>query len=149
VTRLIDQLSRRFSVTGGWEGTASGAAIFTTTYGSPDQEKIQPALTGFADQAYTGNGIVFGAILARISLFSQARFAYQDLTDEHLWGADQSDGRKATGLRKLEHPWPNGTTGELLARMVQDADLAGNAYIWDNGRPPGSSAPGSGDDRFP
>jgi phage portal protein BeeE len=131
--RLIDRLSRRFDAAGGWEGNASGAAVFTTTYGSPDREAILPNLTAFANEAYSGNSIVFGAILARLSLFSQARFAYQDLGDEHLWGADVTDGRRATGLRKLERPWPNGTTGELLARMIQDADLAGNAYIWDNG----------------
>jgi hypothetical protein len=131
--RLIDRLSRRFDAAGGWEGNASGAAIFTTTYGSPDREAILPNLTAFANEAYSGNSIVFGAILARLSLFSQARFAYQDLGDEHLWGTDVTDGRRATGLRKLERPWPNGTTGELLARMIQDADLAGNAYIWDNG----------------
>jgi hypothetical protein len=28
----------------------------------------------------------------------------------------------------LEKPWTNGTTGDLLTRMIQDADLAGNFY---------------------
>ena len=28
----------------------------------------------------------------------------------------------------LEHPWPNATTGDLLARAIQDVDLAGNFY---------------------
>jgi phage portal protein BeeE/CheY-like chemotaxis protein len=31
-------------------------------------------------------------------------------------------------LKVLENPWPGGTTGELLQRMIQDADLAGNFY---------------------
>jgi phage portal protein BeeE len=33
----------------------------------------------------------------------------------------------------LENPWPNGSTGELLVRMEQDASMAGNAYIRDAG----------------
>lgn len=128
MARLIDRFARRY-----WEGEMSGAAILTTTYGSPDRETIQPGIVRFADQSYAGNGIVFGAILARLSLFSQASFTFQDMSDGHLYGAYETDGRRPQSLRKLENPWPNGTTGELLARMIQDADLAGNAYIWDAG----------------
>jgi phage portal protein BeeE len=36
-------------------------------------------------------------------------------------------------LQKLERPWPDGTSGELLARMELDASVGGNAYIWDAG----------------
>ena len=36
-------------------------------------------------------------------------------------------------MLRTEQPWPGATTGELLARMIQDVDLAGNAYIWDAG----------------
>jgi hypothetical protein len=32
-------------------------------------------------------------------------------------------------LQILEGPWEGGTTGDLLTRMLQDADLAGNCYI--------------------
>jgi phage portal protein BeeE len=31
-------------------------------------------------------------------------------------------------LRLLERPWPGGTTQDLLNRVIQDADLAGNSY---------------------
>ena len=42
---------------------------------------------------------------------------------------------KGVFLAVLEEPFgPNSTTGHLLARMEQDAFLAGQAYIWD---PPG------------
>jgi phage portal protein BeeE len=83
--------------------------------------------------AYKTNSIVFGAILARMSLFSEATFAFQDLETKKLSGMFTRDGRTNTSLRKLENPWPNGQTGDLLARMLQDADLAGNAYVWDSG----------------
>ena len=46
------------------------------------------------------------------------------MDDAHLFGN--------TSLVKLEQPFgPDTTTGDLLARMEQDAFLGGNAYIWD------------------
>lgn len=126
--RLWDVWRRRYN-----ELEASGAAVFSTTYGDPGREPILPALLSSSMDAYAGNSIVFGAILARLSLFSEASFAFQDVGDKHLYGANETDGRRLQSLGKLELPWPNGTTGELLARMIQDVDLAGNAYIWDAG----------------
>jgi phage portal protein BeeE len=109
----------------------SGASVLMTSYSATGNEG--PSLIGDNKAAYAGNSVVFGAILARMSLFSEATFAFRDLADKHLSGAFEIDGRRNTALRKLEAPWPNGTTGELLARMIQDADLAGNAYVWDAG----------------
>lgn len=111
----------------------SGAAVLTTSYGLNGNELIVPSIVASARQAYTGNAVVFGAVLARLSLFSEATFAFRDLEDKSLSGMFELDGRRNTALRKLESPWPNGTTGELLIRMIQDADLAGNAFIWDAG----------------
>jgi phage portal protein BeeE len=75
-------------------------------------------------EAYTSNGIVYAVELARLSLFSQARFIWR---------------RKGSGwpgflfgdpsLDILEHPWANATTGDLLTRALQDADLNGNAFF--------------------
>jgi phage portal protein BeeE len=96
-------------------------------------EAILPMLVCDAMQAYTSNSVVFGAILARFSLFSEAKFVFRNISDKTVFGAAQTDGRRNTALRILEKPWPNGTTGELLVRMIQDADLAGNAYIWNTG----------------
>jgi Phage portal protein len=111
----------------------SGASVITTTYGLNGNESIIPMISTAAREAYTGNAVVFGAILARLSLFSEATFAFQDIGDKSLHGQYEQDGRKNTELNKLEFPWPNGTTGELLARMIQDVDLTGNAFIWDAG----------------
>lgn len=120
--RLWDRISRQQIIEG---QSFSGAAVLTTTYGSPGNEPILPTLIGQTQQAYYGNAVVFGAMLARLSLFSEAEFKFRRLSDKGLFG--NSD------LAVLEYPWPNGTTGELLARMIQDVDLAGNAYIWNAG----------------
>jgi hypothetical protein len=121
----------------GWggQGPASGASVLMTSYGQSGSEPILPALMNNTAGAYGANAIVFGAILARLMLFSEATFAFRDLTDKHLFGGFETDGRTmgARLLRKLENPWPNGTTGELLARMIQDVDLTGNCYIRDAG----------------
>jgi phage portal protein BeeE len=132
--------TRQFWLGGDWDGwggqgEASGASVLMTSYGAGGGEPILPALMTNTASAYGGNAIVFGAILARLMLFSEATFAFQDVTDRHLFGGYETDGRTlgARLLRKLENPWPNGTTGELLARMIQDVDLAGNAYVRDAG----------------
>lgn len=127
---LKSWLAQRFSAPG---IEPSGAAIITTTYGLNGNEQILPSLVEASREAYVGNSVVFGAILARIALFSETTFCFRDLKDKSLSGSFERDGRRNTALRKLENPWPNGSTGELLARMMQDADLAGNAYIWDAG----------------
>jgi phage portal protein BeeE len=127
VRTWIDGLRERFSRPG---IEPSGAAVFSTTYGLNGNEAVLPTQVADTYQAFSSNSIVFGAMLARMSLFSEATFAFRDRTDKHLFGADETDGRRLTALRKLENPWGNATTGELLARMIQDVDLAGNAYIW-------------------
>jgi Phage portal protein len=118
--RLLDRLSRRDS--GYWEGMASGAAILTSTYGSADREAILPQVAGWAQQANASDSPVFAAELVRMMLLSEAQFQFQAKDDKHLYGN--------TTLSVLEHPWPGGTSGELIARMEQDAGLAGNSYTW-------------------
>jgi len=118
--RLLDRLIRR---AGYWEGQASGAAILTTSYGSPDREAILPQVAGWASDTYGSNSVVFSAILARMMLFAEAALKLQGKADKHLY-TDQS-------LALLQEPFGDGTsTGELLVRMEQDVSLAGNAYIW-------------------
>jgi phage portal protein BeeE len=119
--RLWDRLVRR---AGYWEGQASGAAVLTTSYGSPDSEPVMPQLAAFAQQANSSSAIVFAAILVRMALFSEARPCYQAKDDKHLFGNET--------LAKLEEPFgPDTTFGELAARAQQDVSLAGNSYTWD------------------
>lgn len=89
--------------------------------GNEGTERQLTDFESYVKAGYRQNGIVFGLILARMSLFSEGTFAFQGLTDKRILGTQ--------ALRILEEPWPNGSTGELLARMEQDVSLAGNAFV--------------------
>jgi phage portal protein BeeE len=100
-----------YDVTGG--GTLGGKT-----------EDIASDFQGYVQGAYQSNGVVFACITARMLLFSEARFQYQRLRNGRpgdLFGTPE--------LAILERPWPDGTTGDLLSRALQDADLGGNAYV--------------------
>jgi len=90
----------------------------------PDKERIGNDFEAYINDAYKANGVVFSCMLARQYLFSEARFAWQRYRDGRpslMFGNPE--------LQLLERPWPSGTTGELLQRMLQDADLAGNGFF--------------------
>lgn len=103
---------------------ASGASVWST-WTAEGVERLSPTFRSYVADGYQANGIIYAVILARLMLFSEAEFKFQNLRDKHLHGDP--------GLAKLEIPWPNGSTGELLVRMEQDASLAGNAFIRDVG----------------
>lgn len=97
---------------------------FFGSWGPSDRERIENDFPGYVEGAYKRNGAVFACLAARQMVFCEARF---------LW-TRFSNGRRGdlffgTELEILETPWPGGTTGDLLAHMIQDADLAGNAYL--------------------
>lgn len=94
--------------------------VFTSTYASDGTESMIPTFQSYASDGYQGNGVVFAVILARLMLFSEAEFKFQNLSDKRLFGSPE--------LTLLEAPWPGGTTGELLARMEQDVSLCGNSF---------------------
>jgi hypothetical protein len=86
-------------------------------------ERIDPSFLGFANGAMKGNAVAFACMRARFSIFSQARFQFRRMSNGRpgdLFGTQD--------LEPLEVPWANGTTGDLLNRMLIDADLAGNSY---------------------
>jgi phage portal protein BeeE len=67
----------------------------------------------------------FAAEMVRSLVLSQARFTFRNRMSA-------ATPRRTFGNRDLallETPWPNGTTGDLLARMEWHAGLAGNAYV--------------------
>jgi hypothetical protein len=118
--RLVDRLIRR---AGYWEGIASGAAVLTTSYGSPDREAVLPQVAGWAQDSNASSSVVFSAILYRMMLFAEAAFRLQAKDDKHLFGLPS--------LALLEKPFGPGTSsGELLVRMEQDVSLAGNSFTW-------------------
>jgi phage portal protein BeeE len=97
----------------------SGAMVFSSTYGMGDSEPVLPTLNEFGTVA-ANSGPVFALISARLLLFSEA---VPRLFDDESNRADK--GR----VESLDVPWPGGHSGELLARMLMDVDLAGNAFI--------------------
>jgi HK97 family phage portal protein len=74
-------------------------------------------------EIYRTNGIVFACAAVRQRIFSEVTFRFASVNNGRI-------GRLfgTPDLSILEHPWPNGTTGELAARMIHDADTAGNFY---------------------
>jgi hypothetical protein len=87
-------------------------------------EPIASDFAGLVQGAYQRNGIVFACMLARRSLFSEARFMFRQRrsgTPGELFSLPSLD--------ILTTPWANGTTGDLLSRAIQDVDLAGNAFF--------------------
>jgi hypothetical protein len=86
-------------------------------------ERIDPSFLGFATGAMKGNAVAFACMRARFSIFAQVRFQFRRMSNGRpgdLFGTQE--------LEPLEIPWTNGTTGDLLTKMLIDADLAGNSY---------------------
>lgn len=105
---------------------ATPASYYTRPlYGMPNAETVDGSYVGFCQLAYSGNATVFAVENRRLQVFSEATLKWRSLQDKHLFGnAD---------LAKLETPWPNGSTGDLLSKMELDVALSGNAYIRDCG----------------
>ena len=86
---------------------------------------VSPAVSSTELTALQGqvNPIVAACIHARMLVFSEARFQWQRFQDGqsgNLFGNQE--------LSVVERPWVNATTGDLLSRMIVDADLYGNSY---------------------
>lgn len=93
------------------------------------QEEPDGRFVSMTNSAYKSNGIVFACMLTRMLLFSEVRFQYRQIRSGRpgkLFGSPD--------LAVLETPWPGGTTGDLLSKMIQHADLSGNAYVARTGR---------------
>lgn len=113
------QLVSQFS----FNGIGYQTGITQTLQG--DRESIGNDFVSYVNAAYKANGIVFACMLTRRSLFTEARFQFRDIRRINgrpgpLFGSE--------ALRILERPFPGGVTGDLLARVIDDADLAGNWY---------------------
>lgn len=101
-----------------------GFSALGITQTQPGQaaEKAPGDLPGYA-QLFATNPVIWACMVARQMVFSAPRFVWQRLnngTPSSLFGS--------TELRLLEAPWMGGTTQDLLSRVIQDADLAGNSY---------------------
>ena len=112
--RLLDRLRQQ-------EPQVERAMVLTQPWAAPGKEYVAPDFISWSDQGYGGNAVVFAVLNARLNLFTEATFKFRDLATKRLFGTPD--------LSLLERPWPNGTTGDLLARMEQDVFLGGNAFV--------------------
>jgi len=90
------------------------------------QEDIGHQFASLGRGAYKANGIVFAVMAVRMNLFAEARFMYRRTRGGRP--GDLFDFRDSD-LAVLRKPWPGATTVDLLTRMIQHADLAGNAFV--------------------
>jgi hypothetical protein len=109
----------------------NGGFPFSISNNTPYQKKEEPEgdFQSVIQGIYKRNGIVFACCLARQMLFSEARFQFQAIKGgrpQDLFGTQE--------LEIFEEPWPNATTGELLSRAIQDADLSGNFFVVREGK---------------
>lgn len=95
----------------------------TGTYGTQPAEPISNEFESYCQAAYAANGVVFAVMLARKLAFSAIRFQWQRINNGR-----PSEMFGSQSLAVLEQPWVGGTTQDLLTRVIDDADLAGNAY---------------------
>jgi phage portal protein BeeE len=94
------------------------------TLGGGSATELAPNnFVGLATQAYATNGVVFACMYVRQLVMSTIRFNWQRVRN-----GKPSETFGNQDLAILERPWINGTTQDLLSRMIQDADLAGNSY---------------------
>jgi hypothetical protein len=88
------------------------------------QEQPDGSFRSYVTQAYYTNPVVFACMRARRSLFTEARFQWQ-----RFHSGRPGDLFSTPALGVLETPWPNGATGDLLGKMIDWADLAGDAFV--------------------
>lgn len=86
-------------------------------------ETIDTSFVGYTLGGMKNNSIIFSCMAARQFVFSSVRFRFQRLRQ-----GKPSDMFGTPALQILESPVPGESTQDLLSRMIQDADLAGNAY---------------------
>lgn len=96
----------------------------TQTLAGQRIQAVAATLPGYA-AALRACPPAFAAQMVRALVLSQARFTFRNRpgsrTPRRLFGT--------TELSALESPWPNATTGQLLALMEWHAGLTGNAFV--------------------
>lgn len=109
------------------EFTYQGAtypAGLNTLWRPSSREDIASDFAGYMS-AVKGCPPAFAAQLARAQLLSEITFTFRNNRRSQTPG--RTFGTRA--LETLEQPWPNATTGELIAKMEWHEGLAGNAYV--------------------
>lgn len=118
--QTINQLEFAYN---GISYTPNQLSGLTGTYGQVPHEDIACEFESYCQAAYAANGVIFAVMLARKLAFSAVRFQWQRINKGR-----PSEMFGSASLAVLEQPWVGGTTQDLLARVIDDADLAGNSY---------------------
>jgi HK97 family phage portal protein len=94
----------------------------TYTMPGSTQEDVRD-YSSFVRGGYKASAVVFACMDVRSKLFAEPPFAFRRLEKGRpgKWFSTPA-------LDRLKTPWAGGTTQDLLARMIQYADLAGNAF---------------------
>jgi phage portal protein BeeE len=90
-----------------------------------NRETTERTLAGMTRHAHSTNGVAFSCAAVRMQVFSEVTFKWQDKATKRLYGTPD--------LLPLEQPWVGAGSDDLLARMEQDATVAGNSYWVDEG----------------
>jgi len=104
-------------------GVESDIQGYRTTYGNLPAEPIGESFADYVGNAYRANGVVYACEMVRVKVFSEARFQFQALR-----GGRPAELFGTASLGILERPEQGVVTGDLLARMILDADFAGNWF---------------------
>jgi phage portal protein BeeE len=102
-----------------------GAPGIVQTLNGQATEMAPNNFAGLASHAYQSNGVVFACMLVRQLAFSGVRFQWQQFNN----GKPSATFGNAD-LKVFEKPWVGGTSQDLLSRLINDADLAGNSYYY-------------------
>jgi hypothetical protein len=97
---------------------------FSVSPAGQAEEIVPNDFDAYVRKLYLENGIVAACIGARLMPFSEARFQFQELRAGRPGRLFDTEA-----LSILEEPWTSATTGDMLARMEQDASLAGQCYL--------------------
>ncbi len=134
---ILDRIRRRSDVEQrytiddyiGWvqdfyfNGINYGLTGVATTLAS-EGEQAPVNFTQRVQAAYARNGVVFACQAARSLIFTEARLVWQAITEDGRPG----DYFLNPALDIVDRPWPGASASDLLSRMLQDVDLAGNFY---------------------
>lgn len=129
MTNLLQRLMGRRSRAFGHDQDAEWSVDGNVYWGrggavNGEETPVPGEYLSLAQQVYKRNGPVFALMAVRSLVFSEARFQFQKMREGRP--GDLFGDRR---LALLEVPWTNGSTGDLLVRMLRDADLAGNAFV--------------------
>jgi hypothetical protein len=89
-----------------------------------EQQSISASFPGYVIGAFQANPIVFACEMARLELFSEARFQWR-----RMQSGRPGDYFGTPALEILEKPWPKATTGDLLKTMLLYGDFGGSCFL--------------------